>query len=120
MGYEFEMEEMKKEHNAGIAEDKFETWAILELFGHKRLAGLVSEVTIAGGAFMRIEVPDANGQIEYTRFYNPSAIYSISPTDRAIAVALAQKIKEPPITVYDLARFQRSLPVGALDFEGEE
>jgi hypothetical protein len=95
-------------------------WAILELFGHKRLAGLVREVTIAGGSFLRVDVPDENGRTEYTRYYNPAAIYSISPTDQPIAVALAQKVKEPPITRYDLTRFTKSLPVGVLDYEEED
>jgi hypothetical protein len=95
----------------------FSEWAILELFGHKRLAGLVSAVTVAGGAFLRVDVPDENGQTEYTRYYNPSAIYSMSPVDQPLAVAFAQKVKEPPITRYDLTRFTKALPVGALDYE---
>ena len=38
-------------------ENGFKQWAILELMGHRRLAGLVSETTLAGGAFLRIDVP---------------------------------------------------------------
>jgi hypothetical protein len=33
--------------------DKFETWGLLELFGHQRLAGLLSEQTIGGCHFIR-------------------------------------------------------------------
>lgn len=102
----------------------YSEWAILELFlelfGHKRLAGLVSEVTLAGGSFLRVDVPDENGATEYTRYYNPSAIYSMSPVDQPLAVAFAQKVKEPPLTRYDLTRFTKALPVGALDFDSEE
>ena len=36
---------------------KFEEWAVLELFGHQRLAGLVSEVQIGGASFVRVDVP---------------------------------------------------------------
>lgn len=32
-------------------------WAILELMGHRRLAGYVSEQEIAGAAFIRVDVP---------------------------------------------------------------
>ena len=35
----------------------FEGWAILELMGHRRLGGLVTEQEIAGAAFLRIDVP---------------------------------------------------------------
>jgi hypothetical protein len=32
-------------------------WAIVEVFGHRRLAGRVSEVTIAGAKMLRVDVP---------------------------------------------------------------
>lgn len=35
----------------------FEGWAILELMGHRRLGGYVSEATVAGAGFLRIDVP---------------------------------------------------------------
>jgi len=35
----------------------FEGWAVLELMGHRKLGGFVQEATIAGGAFLRIDVP---------------------------------------------------------------
>lgn len=38
----------------------FEGWAILELMGHRRLGGHVSEATVAGAGFLRIDVPDAS------------------------------------------------------------
>ena len=48
--------------------EKFASWAILELMGHRRLGGYVSETTLAGGAFLRIDVPgDEDGQVHSTR-----------------------------------------------------
>lgn len=35
----------------------YEGWAILELIGHRRLAGEVSEVTMYGSSMLRIDVP---------------------------------------------------------------
>jgi len=35
----------------------FEGWAILELMGHRRLAGRLTEALVAGAAFIRIDVP---------------------------------------------------------------
>ncbi len=35
----------------------FETWAILELMGHRRLAGFVTEQEIGGANLLRIDVP---------------------------------------------------------------
>lgn len=39
-----------------MQENKFEEWAVLELFGHQRLAGKVSEAQIGGTSFVRIEL----------------------------------------------------------------
>lgn len=36
----------------------FEGWAILELMGHRRLAGHISEAQIGGASFIRIDVPN--------------------------------------------------------------
>jgi hypothetical protein len=33
-------------------------WAIIELMGHRRLAGWLSEEEVAGAAFLRIDVPE--------------------------------------------------------------
>lgn len=62
----------------------FEHWAILELMGHRRLAGVVSEAEIAGAGFIRIDVY-ANGDVEprSTAFYGPASVYAITPTDEA-------------------------------------
>lgn len=33
------------------------TWAIVELFGHKVIAGEISEVDVAGTQMLRVDVP---------------------------------------------------------------
>ncbi|HZR77899.1 MAG TPA: hypothetical protein VFA58_01750, partial [Chthoniobacterales bacterium] len=64
-----------------MSEDKktFDEWALVELFGHARIVGRVTEATIAGGAFIRVDIPDKEGKTIFTRFFGPSAIYSMSP-----------------------------------------
>lgn len=58
----------------------FRQWGILELMGHRRLAGLVSEMTIAGVGFLRIDIPKtADKGLEtdsaVTQIYSPSSVY---------------------------------------------
>jgi hypothetical protein len=85
----------------------FSEWCIIDLFGHQRIAGRVSEATIAGGAFLRVEVPKDNGETDYTRFYSPSAVYSMSPVARQIAIAFVLAHKPEPVTPYDITKLAR-------------
>lgn len=99
---------------------KFEEWALLELFGHQRLAGKVSEATLAGGAFVRVDVPDAKGRIVLTKFLHPNAIYGISPCDENVAVAAAQSIDSAPIARYQLEQLAQTRALPGFDSEDED
>jgi len=65
--------------------NSFNEWALVELFGHQKIVGKVSEATLAGGAFLRVDVPAVAENKPYTRFYGPGAIYSINPVVEEIA-----------------------------------
>ncbi len=62
----------------------FDCYAILELMGHRRLAGRVTDATIGGGSFLRIDIPTKDGK-NITQFYSPASVYCISPTTEDIA-----------------------------------
>ena len=84
------------------SKDGFETWAIVELMGHQRVAGLVSERQVAGAGFLQIDVHDAtDGKVLFSRLVNPSSIYAINPVDKVIALA-AGEYSARPITRFDL------------------
>ena len=51
-------EDFRKAETMSENVNTFEGWAILELMGHRRLAGLLSETQIGGAAFIRIDVPN--------------------------------------------------------------
>lgn len=80
----------------------FSTWAIVEIMGHQTYAGHISEETIAGQAFLRIDIPATEEQEPFTKLFSPSAVYGITPTTEAIARAMAQQYEKRPIGLYDL------------------
>lgn len=98
------------------ADKRFDQWAIVELMGHQRMAGRVTECTIAGGAFLRIDVPEVTvpGRSPdswgagwpsrtipaFTRLVSPSAIYAINPTTEEIARRAAQHAHAEPLQAY--------------------
>ncbi len=80
-------EGIKEAEGGGVMENKedkkgFEGWAIVELFGHAKIAGLCSEQPLAGTNMLRVDVPTIP---PYTKFYGGGAIYAITPTDEKTA-----------------------------------
>lgn len=80
----------------------FDHWCLVEIMGHNRYAGRVTEQTLAGSAMLRVEIPATSKQPAFSKFFNPSSVYSITPVDEAIARGLAEKIDHAPVVAYDL------------------
>lgn len=81
--------------------DKQELWALVELFGHQRIAGAVSEYNL-GGTFVRVDVPAVDGRPAFTKLYGQNAIYAITFVDRDVALAAAEHLAIRPITPYEV------------------
>lgn len=59
-------------------------WALVELFGHQRIVGMVTVDPIDFPGMVRVDVPDLlkNGTVEragFTRYLGKSALYSVTP-----------------------------------------
>ncbi len=99
-----------------MSEQAFNEWAILELMGHRRLAGLVKEQTIGSASFIRIDVFIEGEKAIATQFYNPSAVYCMTPVSEQLAREIAKNDQPAPVSYWELPR-QKQLPDGE---EGEE
>ncbi len=75
-------------------------WAIVELFGHKTLAGRVTKDTSLF-PLLRIDVPATEAAPEFTAEYGPGAIYGITYVSEEVARITAQAIKANPVVVYN-------------------
>jgi len=84
-----------------MQDNKFEAWAIIELFGHNKIAGKVTETTIGGGSFVRVDVPNTSTSPSFTRLLNPSAIYAINPVTEDVAKGYADRLNTKPIEAWD-------------------
>ena len=80
--------------------DKFETWGVVELFEHSRIAGKISEATIGGCSFVRVDVPEVGGRPAFSKLYGNGAIYSMTPTSEEVVMAALKSIHEAPLNVY--------------------
>ena len=96
---------------------------MLELFGHQRLAGTVTEQQLGGASFVRVDVPGDGKKAGWklTKLYNPSAIYSITPVTEETARMVAKSIAAEPITRWDVQEMvreaKRALRPAAIDEE---
>lgn len=98
---------------------KFESWCLVELFGHQRIVGLVTEQSIGGSSFIRVDVPAADGSVAFSRMYGAAAIYSISPIERETAIALAQRCDAVPVKAYELPEEPARLAAGPVSGASE-
>jgi len=78
---------------------KFEQWAILELFGKQRIAGLVSEETIGGCSFVRVDVPKTTEEgWAFTKLFGNGAIYAITITTKERVLKAVELLCPKPYT----------------------
>lgn len=83
-------------------EPSFREWAIVELFGHVKLAGLVTEVQIAGAGFLRLDIPGDGEAWFATKLLNPTSISALTPCSEATARAFAASHRPEPVSRWEL------------------
>jgi hypothetical protein len=81
---------------------KFDQWCIVEIMGHQKYAGRVTEQPIAGSAMLRIDIPAGKTQPAFSKLFNVSSVYALTPTTEELATAVAASLSHAPIGVYDL------------------
>lgn len=91
-----------EESLAATKPPRFDEWALVELMGHRRFAGRVTEQTIAGRGFVRIEVPAVAGRDAFTKLVGTGSVYSITPVEEPVARVIAGNLQDPPIDPWQL------------------
>lgn len=94
-------------------------FCVIDLFGHSKIAGKVSEQAIGGQSFIRVDVPAIEGQPAFTKFYGQGAIYSITPVDESTCLLAAKSYQVAPIDIYRLVIPERYKLLEPEDFEDE-
>ena len=80
-------------------------WAVVELLGHRRLAGYVSTESLADAAFLRVAVPTPKGGA-IVQWVSPTSVYAITPaTEETVRRAIASSSFRPePVTLFEIGR----------------
>lgn len=77
------------------------TWALVELMGHRQVAGRVSEAELCGKPILRVQIPGPEGAF-FPQFYRPESIYSLTPTSEERVRAWAQRYEPDPASRFQL------------------
>lgn len=80
----------------------FEHWAIVEMMGHRKLGGRVTEALIAGAKFLQISFYNVSGNLYATQFISPQSVYAITPVAKEIAVGFGIKHPIAPVEPWEV------------------
>lgn len=80
--------------------DEIQQFGIVELMGHKVVAGLISKSELLGKPMLRVDVPSTSAFSAFTQFYGETAIYCVTFTSEEVALRTAEQCKVNPVSVY--------------------
>jgi hypothetical protein len=83
-------------------ESTFSDWAFVELMGHNKIAGHVTEYKFGNQSMIRIDVPVIDNLPKFSKIFNISSVYAITPLSENDAILLAQRIKAKPLDTWDM------------------
>jgi hypothetical protein len=81
--------------------EKFEHWGIVELMGHQRASGRLTEEVIGGANLLRVDVPTDAHNFR-TVYYGSSAIYALHITGEEEARRMAARSGARPPFAYEI------------------
>lgn len=82
----------------------FDEWAIVEMLGHRQIAGHVREVQIAGAGFLRVDIPAGDGTTAATQYISPASVYAVHPVDEQTAQLVADNHDQAPMNIWSARR----------------
>jgi hypothetical protein len=88
---------------------KFEQWCVVEIMGHKRFAGFVSEQSLGGTSFVRVDVPEVTTEdgtklAAFSKIFGAASIYCLSPCTEETARAFAARLRTEAFSLYEAPR----------------
>jgi hypothetical protein len=91
------------EQQAKAAAEPLDCYAILELMGHVRLAGKITEEQHFGRNLGRIDIPQEDGTF-LTQFFSGDSIYRLTPCTEETARIIAKTSNSAPVKPWDLPK----------------
>lgn len=82
--------------------EQFETWALIEIMGHTKVAGMARTKTFGSTVMLQVDIPETTTQPAFTKMYSMSSIFSITPVTEELAIMHAEAYKVHAVTEYSV------------------
>lgn len=97
----------------GVEKEPLKSYAVVEMMGHRKIVGLVTESDISGGQLIRVDVLGADGEPERTEYVGVGSIYCLTIVTEEAAKKVAAANSPRPTWAYEIPTPpHRSLPSG--------
>ena len=88
-----------------MQQSDFQTWAIIEVFGHEKYAGEVSTAKVGDSSMVMLSVPEVqNHEVTlpgFVKYINHSSVFSITPVSEEYAREMAVQLSKHPVQGYE-------------------
>lgn len=79
---------------------KFESWAIVEIMGHIKVAGMCTTQNFGNTVMLRVDIPETSHHPAHTQMFGMGSIFSIKPCDEQTAIDHAEVWQVTPVIEY--------------------
>lgn len=105
----------------------FDQWGIVEVMGHKKFAGRITEQQLGGSCLIRVDVPRVElgdkTVPEYSKLIGVGSIYMITPTSEEVALKAATRLavtEGDPLPVYIPEARQLAAPASVVNDDDDD
>jgi hypothetical protein len=75
-------------------EESMDFWALVEIFGHTKVAGRVTTRKVGVNVMIQVDVPKGKTDFSHSQLFSPAAIFSINPTTETWCRRFAKQASE--------------------------
>jgi hypothetical protein len=80
---------VEEENIMGVEKEKLESYAVIEMMGHRKIVGKISESDIGGSALLKVSVLGKNAEPDRTEYIGIGSIYCLTIVTEEAAKAVA-------------------------------
>lgn len=96
----------------GVEKEKLEQYAVIEMMGHRKIVGKITESDIAAGSLLKVTVLGKDGVPDRTEYIGTGSIYCLTIVDEESAKLVAAANAPEPTWAWGIAPQRAALTSG--------